>query len=49
MKNKGQAMLEYILVSSFIGLFCLMALKSLGGVLQKRLEYLKKEIVEHVR
>jgi hypothetical protein len=45
-KNLGQATLEYIIISSLIGIFCLFTMKRIGVVLQKRLEYIKTHIVK---
>jgi hypothetical protein len=47
-KNLGQATLEYIIISSLIGIFCLFTMKRIGIVLQKRLAYIKTHIVKNL-
>ncbi|MFN8369471.1 MAG: hypothetical protein U0T83_02470 [Bacteriovoracaceae bacterium] len=42
--KKGQTIMEYIFLSSMIGLFCLVALKSYGSALKKRIVDLKQEL-----
>ena len=46
--QKGQGVLEYILISSLVGIFCLAAIKQVGKVLQKRVENLKSSIVNEL-
>jgi hypothetical protein len=45
---KGQATLEYIIISSLIGIFCLFAMKRIGQVLEKRLNYIKTSITKNL-
>jgi len=40
----GQGVMEYILLSSLIGIFCLLALRNYGNGLRKQINYFKKEI-----
>lgn len=44
----GQALIEYIIISTFIGICCLMAMKELGGVIRTSIEHIKKEIAQKV-
>jgi hypothetical protein len=44
----GQGVLEYILVSSLVGVFCLLAIKQMGKVLQNRVENLKSSIAREL-
>ena len=44
----GQATLEYIIISSLIGIFCLFAMKRIGQVLEKRLNYIKTSITKNL-
>ena len=46
--RKGQATLEYIIISSLIGIFCLFAMKRIGQVLEKRLNYIKTSITKNL-
>lgn len=45
----GQGIMEYIILSSFIGIVCLLAVKQFGSVLEKRIDYLKSQIVENIK
>jgi len=46
--KKGQATLEYIIISSLIGIFCLFAMKRIGQVLEKRLNYIRTSIAKNL-
>jgi Flp pilus assembly pilin Flp len=46
--QKGQGVMEYILISSLVGIFCLAAIKQVGKVLQKRVENLKSSITREL-
>ncbi|MBL7666227.1 MAG: hypothetical protein JNM93_13910 [Bacteriovoracaceae bacterium] len=46
--QKGQGIMEYIILSSLIGIFCLVVLKQFGGVLKKRIEHMKSEITRNI-
>ena len=46
--NKGQGVMEYIIISSLIGIFCLVAVKQFGTILQKRVNSLKSSIVKNI-
>ncbi|MEE2743454.1 MAG: hypothetical protein VYD54_06065 [Bdellovibrionota bacterium] len=45
---QGQATLEYVIISSLIGIFCLFAMKKIGVALEKRMEYVKTQIVKNI-
>lgn len=40
--------MEYIILSSLVGIFCLVAVSQFGDVLQKRLENMRQMIVEEI-
>jgi hypothetical protein len=42
--NRGQGIMEYILLSSLIGIFCLLAIKNYGGSIKNQIYYLKKQV-----
>ncbi len=44
-KNTGQALLEYVILSTLIGIFCLVAMKQFGQVLRTRINHMKNEVV----
>ena len=46
--QSGQGIMEYVVLTSLIGIFCLVAVKQFGQVLKARVENIKQEIVEHV-
>lgn len=46
--QKGQGVMEYIILTSLIGIFCLIAVKQFGNVLQSRLENIKSQIVKEI-
>ena len=43
--NKGQSIMEYIILTSLISIICIMAVKNLGGVIKRRINLIKEEIV----
>ncbi len=45
---RGQGVMEYIIISGLIGIFCLGMVKQFGGVLQTRLEHMKATIVKEI-
>ena len=47
--EKGQGVMEYIIISSLIGIICLGLFKSFGEVLKKRVENMKAEIVRNIK
>lgn len=46
--QKGQGVMEYIILTSLIGIFCLIAVKQFGSVLQGRIENVKSQIVKEI-
>jgi len=45
LNNKGQGIMEYIILTSLISIICIVAVKNLGGVIQRRINMVKEEIV----
>jgi hypothetical protein len=45
----GQGMMEYVILSSLIGIFCLIAIKGYGESIQTRIEWMNKKIVQNIR
>ncbi len=43
--QKGQGIMEYVIISSLIGIICLATVKSFGDVIKVRIERMEKEIV----
>jgi len=49
LKNqKGQGVMEYVILASLIGIFCLGAVKQFGEVVNKRIDHMKSEIVDNI-
>jgi hypothetical protein len=49
LKNqKGQGIMEYVIISSLIGICCLAAVKQFGEVVQKRINNMKSEISSEI-
>lgn len=46
--QKGQGIMEYVIISSLVGICCLMAVKEFGTVVQKRIENMKSQIANEV-
>ncbi len=46
--QRGQGVLEYIILTSLVGIFCLVAVKQFGGVLEKRIKNMREQIVDHI-
>lgn len=50
LKNqKGQGIMEYVIISSLVGICCLVAVKEFGNVVKKRVETMKTDVVEHIK
>ncbi len=47
--QKGQGVMEYILITSLIGIFCLAAVKKIGKSLDTRLEQMNSKIVKEIK
>lgn len=49
LKNqKGQGVMEYIILTGLVGIFCLVAVKQIGSSLKTRLNQMNSKIVEHI-
>ncbi len=47
--QKGQSIMEYVIISSLIGIFSLVAMKQFGEVIKKRVEVMKQEISKNIK
>jgi len=47
--QKGQGVMEYVIISSLVGIVCIGAVKGFGDVIKKRVETMKSEIVDNVK
>jgi len=46
--EKGQGIMEYVIISSLVGICCLVAVKQFGEVVQKRILSMKSQITEQI-
>ncbi|MGK0368088.1 MAG: hypothetical protein ACI9QD_001229 [Thermoproteota archaeon] len=45
---KGQGVMEYLILTSLVGIFCLLAVKQFGSVIKTRIESMKKQITKSI-
>ncbi len=48
MNQKGQGIMEYVIISSLVGICCLIAVKEFGDVIKKRIDNMKSQVVSEV-
>lgn len=46
--QKGQGIMEYVIISSLIGICCLVAVRQFGEVVQKRVDNMKSQIANEI-
>lgn len=46
--ENGQGIMEYVIISSLIGICCLVAIKQFGEVVQKRVQNMKSQVTEQI-
>jgi hypothetical protein len=50
LKNqKGQGIMEYVIISSLIGICCLVTVKQFGGVIKERIEEMKERVTKEIK
>lgn len=47
--QKGQGIMEYVIISSLVGICCLVAVREFGEVVQKRITNMKSQVVQEIR
>lgn len=47
--QKGQGVMEYVIISSLVGIVCITAVKGFGDVIKKRVEDMKSAIVTNLK
>ena len=47
--QKGQGVMEYVIISSLVGIVCITAVKGFGDVVKKRIEEMQHSIVENLK
>ena len=46
--EKGQGVMEYVIISSLVGICCLVAVRQFGEVVQKRIDNMKAQISDQI-
>lgn len=47
--QRGQGIMEYVIISSLVGICCLMAVKQFGSVIQERIEEMKERVSKEIK
>lgn len=47
--QKGQGIMEYVIISSLIGICCLVAVKQFGKVIHERIEEMKEKVTKEIK
>lgn len=47
--QKGQGIMEYVIISSLIGICCLVAVKQFGGVIRERVDEMKERVTKEIK
>jgi len=47
-ESKGQGVMEYMIITSLVGVLCLAAMKDFGTVVKKRIDSAKSKIVRSI-
>lgn len=47
--QKGQGIMEYVIISSLIGICCLVAVRQFGEVIDKRIKDMKANISQEIQ
>ncbi|HXH74793.1 MAG TPA: hypothetical protein VNJ08_07490 [Bacteriovoracaceae bacterium] len=46
--QKGQGIMEYVIISSLVGICCLVAVREFGEVIQKRIKSMQSQVVKEL-
>jgi Flp pilus assembly pilin Flp len=46
--QKGQGVLEYVIISSLVGIVCIAAVKGFGKVVNERINKMKESVVKNI-
>jgi len=47
--QRGQGVLEYVILTGLIGIFCLIAVKQFGGVIKNRIENMREHVTKNIK
>lgn len=48
LNQKGQGVMEYVIISSLVGIICIVAVKGFGQVVKERINDMKSEITKNI-
>jgi hypothetical protein len=46
--KQGQSVLEYIILTSLVGVFCLVGIKTFGERIKKRIDYVNTQVTKQI-
>lgn len=46
--QKGQGVMEYVIISSLVGIVCIAAVKGFGGEIKTRIGWMKASITQNI-
>lgn len=49
LRDKGQGVMEYLILTSLVGIFCLIAVKQFGEVIKTRINRMKTHISKNIK
>lgn len=47
--QKGQGIMEYVIISSLVGICCLVAVREFGDVIKERIQTMQSQIVKEIK
>ncbi|MBY0415953.1 MAG: hypothetical protein K2Q18_17410 [Bdellovibrionales bacterium] len=47
--QKGQGVMEYVIISSLVGIVCITAVKGFGKVIKERVDDMKESVVKNIK
>ncbi len=47
--QKGQGIMEYVIISSLVGICCLVAVRQFGSVVRERIEEMKEKVTQEIK
>ena len=47
--NKGQGVMEYMIITSLVGILCLSAMKDFGETVQSKVKQVRKKISKQIK
>jgi hypothetical protein len=48
LNQKGQGVMEYVIISSLVGIVCITAVKGFGSVIRNRVDDMKEQITDNI-